>query len=81
MTNEKKRITPFPLRLPPDLRKELELSAEENTRSLNAEILYILSNRFGIDPNSKEEEKKRFEKVVIEILDKMEKEGTISYKK
>ena len=49
MNNDKKRITPFPLRLPPDLRKELELSAKENSRSLNAEILYVLSTRFDAE--------------------------------
>ena len=49
MDNERKRIVPFPLRLPPELRAEIEKSARDNTRSLNAEILHILSSRFDVE--------------------------------
>ena len=39
-----KRITPYPLRLKPPLRKELETKAKENGRSLNTEIVMMLEN-------------------------------------
>jgi hypothetical protein len=37
-----KLLPAFNLRLPPDVRKELERCARENERSLNAEIVYRL---------------------------------------
>ena len=40
---ENERITPYPLRMPPELREELELSAKEHKRSLNAEIVLRLN--------------------------------------
>lgn len=36
------RVTPYPLRMPPDLRTALEERATENSRSLNAEIVSLL---------------------------------------
>lgn len=38
MPKENSQITPYPLRLPPKLRAELEESARKNGRSLNVEI-------------------------------------------
>lgn len=40
-------ITPFPVRLPPELRERLEGAAKEAGRSLNAEILHQLQNAVG----------------------------------
>lgn len=39
-------INPFGLRMPPQLRKQVEESAKENKRSLNAEILARLEESF-----------------------------------
>ena len=36
----------FRLRLPVDLKEIIEKKAKENNRSINAEILYILSNHY-----------------------------------
>jgi hypothetical protein len=44
MKTTKKRITPYPLRLKPSLRKELETKAKESGRSLNTEIVMLLEN-------------------------------------
>jgi hypothetical protein len=37
-----KQIPPFGLRLPPELKEELERLAEQNRRSLNAELIVRL---------------------------------------
>lgn len=42
-------ITPFALRMPPDLRAKVEDSARQNKRSLNAEIIARLESGFGSD--------------------------------
>lgn len=42
---DKKRITPYPLRMPDDLREWWETEAIQNGRSLNAEIVYHLKQR------------------------------------
>ena len=49
MSKDKKRITPYPLRLAPELRERLNKSSKENSRSLHAEILHILSNHFDAE--------------------------------
>lgn len=41
------RITPYPLRLNPELRKKLETIAKENGRSLNAEITLRIEATFS----------------------------------
>ena len=70
-----KRITPYPLRLKPHLREKLEELAKSHGRSLNVEISMRLENSL-ID---EKDEESRFEEVVVKVLNKMEKEGTISY--
>lgn len=40
-----RNITPFGLRLPPELKGQLEFEAHKNGRSLNAEIVHRLINR------------------------------------
>lgn len=42
-------ITPFGLRMQPDLKARVELSARENNRSLNAEIVYRLEESLARD--------------------------------
>ena len=74
MKKETQQVNPYPIRLTPSLKKRLQKSAENNGRSLNAEMLLRLENSFI----SEEEEEDRFEKVVVKILDKMEKEGNIT---
>jgi plasmid stability protein len=44
---DRQQITPYPLRMPDDLREKLEASAKEHKRSLNAEIITILQTHFG----------------------------------
>lgn len=39
-----KQIPPFGLRMPPELKEELEVLAEQNRRSLNAEIIVRLED-------------------------------------
>ena len=39
-------ITPFGLRMQPDLKARVEAAAESNTRSLNAEIVAALEEKF-----------------------------------
>lgn len=51
-----KQATPYPLRMPPELRAEIESLAKEHGRSLNAEIIAILSestSEFGGKKNVK----------------------------
>lgn len=44
---EKSRTTPYPLRMPEDLRAGLEAAAEKNGRSLNAEVVSRLQRSFN----------------------------------
>lgn len=43
MTAERHQVAPYPLRMPVELRERLEAAAKVNMRSLNAEILFRLS--------------------------------------
>jgi predicted HicB family RNase H-like nuclease len=67
------------LRLPKELHQQIIDASKKSGISMNAEIVTRLKRSF--EQGSSEDEKKRFEKVVIEVLDKMEKEGAISYTK
>jgi len=40
------QVTPYPLRLSPELRKKLEAIAQQNGRSLNAEITLRIESTF-----------------------------------
>lgn len=42
-------ITPFALRMPPDLRAKVELAAKESRRSINAEIIDRLESTISIE--------------------------------
>lgn len=42
-------INPFGLRMPQDIRRQIEQAAENNKRSLNAEILARLENSFNVN--------------------------------
>ena len=66
------------LRLPKDLHQQIIDAAKKAGISMNAEIVTRLQTSFSDD---KEEEKQRVELIVINLLNKMEKEGTISYNK
>lgn len=56
MENEdKNHTTPFPLRLPLDLRCKVNESAKINERSVNSEIVYQLKNAY-IKPYAKNNE-------------------------
>jgi len=43
---DRHQITPYPLRVPPELRKRLEEAARDGGRSLNAEIVARLEQSF-----------------------------------
>ena len=43
------RTTPYPVRLPKDLRRSLEQSAASHNRSLHAEIIHRLSESLHMD--------------------------------
>ena len=45
-----RNITPFGLRMPPDLKKKVEKSAQTNRRSLNAELVLRLQDSVEKDP-------------------------------
>ncbi|PZU65247.1 Arc family DNA-binding protein [Sphingobium sp.] len=53
MSESEKRIPPFGLRLPPDLKSRVQKSADEANRSMNAEIIARLEASF--DAPSREE--------------------------
>lgn len=45
-------IPPFGVRIPPELKQQLKLSAKQNSRSLNAEIVFLLSQAVAQAPPS-----------------------------
>ncbi|WP_446469408.1 Arc family DNA-binding protein [Xenorhabdus stockiae] len=45
--NHKKRIPPYPLRMPDEVREWYEEESNNNGRSLNAEIVKILKDRMN----------------------------------
>ena len=45
--NDRHAISPYPIRMPPDLRQKLETEAETGNRSLHAEIVARLQASFG----------------------------------
>ncbi|MDX7769986.1 Arc family DNA-binding protein [Aeromonas caviae] len=47
-------IAPFGVRMPPDLKKRLEVSAKKNSRSLNAEVVHWLQK--AMDEQAEEDE-------------------------
>jgi hypothetical protein len=46
MSESEKRIPPFGLRLPPDLKEKVQAAAKANNRSMNAEIAVRLERTF-----------------------------------
>lgn len=60
-------ITPFALRMPPELRAQIEEAAAEKGRSLNAEILARLSSSFSEKPITAEEATRLFGDLALEI--------------
>ncbi|WP_085790422.1 hypothetical protein [Roseivivax jejudonensis] len=40
------RIAPYGLRIPPDLKARIQASADENARSLHAEIIHALAEKY-----------------------------------
>lgn len=45
-----RHITPFGLRMPPELKKRIEKSAQTNRRSINAELVLRLQDSVDKDP-------------------------------
>lgn len=65
---EKKSISPFPLRIEPELRKVLEDAARENGRSLQAEIIARLVSTSDYKPDSETEFEEKVRQIVQEEL-------------
>lgn len=47
MSQKLNRVTPYPLRMPPDLREWYEGEAKRNSRSLSGELLKLLTERMN----------------------------------
>lgn len=65
MNDEPQQIAPYSVRMEPALRKALEDSAKENSRSLHAEMILRLSQSVG---TQKAEDKPLTERKVREIV-------------
>ena len=61
------QIRPYPLRLEPDLRKELETIAKKNSRSLNSEIAVRLEESLS---NNESDLDKKIRNLIREELNK-----------
>ncbi|OQX04544.1 MAG: hypothetical protein BWK73_35930 [Thiothrix lacustris] len=72
---DKKAISPFPLRLEPDLRKVLEDSARKNERSLQAEIAARLLESTGLKSDSDKSEEARIRRIAQEVFLELGKAG------
>lgn len=83
MKKEKQQVNPYPIRLTASLKERLQVSAKNNGRSLNAEMLLRLESTFNYDLESPTSinEILRVEKIVADTLEKMEKEGKLSLNK
>ncbi|HFC92282.1 MAG TPA: Arc family DNA-binding protein [Leucothrix mucor] len=83
MKKDKQQVNPYPIRLTLGLREKLQDSANKNGRSLNAEMLLRLEATFNYDLENPAnmDEVLRVEKIVADTLEKMEKEGKLSFKK
>lgn len=47
VVSDRHQTSPYPLRMPPELRDNLKEAAKENRRSMNAEIVARLQQSFG----------------------------------
>lgn len=70
---DKRTVSPFPLRLEPDIRKALEDCARQNERSLQAEITARLLESMGLQSNEERKEEDRIRRIVLEELSKQSK--------
>jgi plasmid stability protein len=50
---EKTSAEKLMIRLPEGLRKTIKVSAAENERTMNAEVIYHLRRAYGVKPNEK----------------------------
>jgi hypothetical protein len=64
---EKPRTTPYPLRMPDELRVKLEKAAQAKARSLHAEIVTRLAASFALEIKGK-----RTEITVAQTVDQLE---------
>lgn len=58
-------IAPFGVRMPPDLKKRLEISAKKNSRSLNAEVVFWLQKAM----DEHEEQSDTVKRLPIKMID------------
>jgi hypothetical protein len=66
--NKEKQITPYPLRLEPDLRKHLEEVAAQNGRSLHAEIVACLSAASGHKSDTEKADEERIRAIALDVV-------------
>lgn len=75
---DKKPVSPFPLRLEPDLRKVLEDSARVHGRSLQAEIVARLYSSAGLQGSAEQEDEARIRRIALELIrDELSKAGLV----
>ncbi|MEI2682694.1 Arc family DNA-binding protein [Erwinia aphidicola] len=59
MTHSAQRITPYPLRMSPEVREFYEGQAAENERSLNGELVRLLTERMNRVKGKKNKEQQK----------------------
>ncbi|CAM4083749.1 Arc-like DNA binding dprotein [Comamonas aquatilis] len=72
---EKPRTTPYPLRMPDELRAQLEESAKRGARSLHAEIIARLESTFSTTTASPAVDLSR----TVQELESLQQLGTLNY--
>lgn len=68
MSTSPAQTTPFPLRMPPELRERLEALAKKNGRSVNSEIVAMITAAVEGDTNIEAVPTERLLAVVVERL-------------
>lgn len=81
--SDRHQTKPYPLRMPEELRENLKSIAQENNRSLNAEIVARLQESFELSFSNQEKVENELEKVVGEfgkMLDELKNNYDIKHK-
>lgn len=68
MTKDYHRITPYPLRLEAELRKQLDKASKKESRSLHAEIVHRLTASFDAPDNNNSELAELIRQIIKEEL-------------
>ena len=71
-----KQIPPFGLRMPPDLKERVSRAAERNNRSMNAEIVATLEEKYPA-PEPIDERARQHIALLLRTFEDMKNEGII----